>query len=202
MTKKKPAAKRPAKAKVEKETSLLHLTEDQVARLRESAGKTGRNRHRDSTMILVAFRHGLRVSELVRLKWDQVNLKDEDLWVIRRKGSKDSMHYLEDDEVAALKKLPGEHKGWVFRSERKGNPRMTESGFRKMVQRAGADANFDFIVHPHMLRHGCGFYKHKKGWPTIDVKNWLGHVDIRHTVHYVAEDSEAFRRARAREKKV
>ena len=145
--------------------------------------------------------HGLRVAELVRWKWDQIDLDKEEVYVLRRKGSRSKLHYLEDEECKLLARLPGEHKGWVFRSERAGNPRMSEAGFRKLIAGAGIAAGFDFRVHPHMLRHGCGYWKHKCGWSSIDVQNWLGHVNIQHTVGYVAVDADAFRRARAREKR-
>jgi type 1 fimbriae regulatory protein FimB/type 1 fimbriae regulatory protein FimE len=186
--------------KHERPTSLLHVTEKQMQILRRFAGKSGRNRHRDSTMILMAFRHGLRVSELVRLRWDQVKWETNEINIIRRKGSRTKMHYMEDDEVAALQKLEGEQTGWIFKSERgNGTGKMTESGFRKMVLRTSRDANFDFDVHPHMFRHGCGFWLHLKGWSTIEVQKWLGHVSIHHTVQYIADDADSFRRERERE---
>src|SRR5262245_41523943 len=50
-----------------------HLTEREVERLVEGA-KGNRWGHRDSTMVLIAFRHGLRASELVDLRWEQVDL--------------------------------------------------------------------------------------------------------------------------------
>ncbi len=51
-----------------------YLTDAEVERLIKAAAKTGRYRHRDSTLILVTYRHGFRVSELIALRWDQVEL--------------------------------------------------------------------------------------------------------------------------------
>src|SRR5450759_4111630 len=55
--------------------SREYLTPDEVEKVLQAAGRLGRHGPRDRTLILLAYRHGLRVSELVALRWDQVDLK-------------------------------------------------------------------------------------------------------------------------------
>jgi type 1 fimbriae regulatory protein FimB/type 1 fimbriae regulatory protein FimE len=55
--------------------SREYLTEDEVDQLMDAAGRVGRHGHRDATLILLSYRHGLRVTELVSLRWEQLDLK-------------------------------------------------------------------------------------------------------------------------------
>jgi type 1 fimbriae regulatory protein FimE len=172
------------------------LTAKEVDKLRRAASMLGRHGERDSTMILEAFRHGLRVSELVAWRWDQVDLDAGTVYVSRRKGSKSGMHTLERDEIAALKKLAPlkDRTGVVFRSEREGP--ISESAFFKLLTRAAKQAEFDFPVHPHMLRHACGFELARAGKTTRLIQDWLGHRNIQHTVRYTEMDPDRFRTAK------
>ncbi len=163
----------------------------EVDRLRKAAGR-GRNGHRNSTMIYMAYRHGLRVSELVRLKWDQILWEEEDIQIQRRKGSESGTHPMDDFEMKALRKLPGDHIGWVFRSER--GDRLTERGFFQMLARAGRAAELGFAVRPHMLRHGCGYRLNSEGRNTRTIQGWLGHVNIANTAIYTALAADHFRK--------
>ena len=134
-----------------------YLTEAEVERLMKAA--TGnRHGHRDATMILVAYRHGLRVSELVDLRWDQVEFRTATLHVRRAKQGTPSTHPLVGDELRALRRLQREQEpksAFVFTSER-GAP-FTSAGFARMIERAGVETKFGFKPHPHMLRHACGY---------------------------------------------
>ena len=134
-----------------------YLTDGEIARL-ITAASGNRYGPRDATMVLVAYRHGLRAGELVTLRWDAVDFAHGRLHVSRLKGSAESVHPLSGRELRALRKLKREQdlpSPFVFTSER-GSP-FTTAGFRKMVARLGMAADFDFPVHPHMLRHACGF---------------------------------------------
>src|SRR5688572_20629899 len=75
------------------------LTPDEVAKLQDAASRLGRHGHRDATMILLAYRHGLRVSELVALRWDHLDLKAGLLHVRRRKNGTASTHPLAGPEI-------------------------------------------------------------------------------------------------------
>ena len=158
------------------------MKEEEVGRLQKAAAKMGDYGHRNQTMILVAFRHGLRVSELVELRWEQIDLEAKTIYIKRLKGSKDSMHTLERDEVAALRKLGPERTGLVFVSYRGGQ--ISRRTFLHVVAAAGTAAKLPITVHPHMLRHSCGYCLTAAGHPTRMVQEWLGHKNIQHTVRY------------------
>jgi type 1 fimbriae regulatory protein FimB/type 1 fimbriae regulatory protein FimE len=161
-----------------------YLTEAEVERLMKAA--TGnRHGHRDATMILVAYRHGLRVSELVDLRWDQIEFRTATLHVRRVKRGTPSTHPIVGDELRALRRLQREQDAkstFVFTSER-GAP-FTTAGFARMIERAGLEAKFGFKPHPHMLRHACGYALANRGHDTRALQAYLGHKNIQHTVRY------------------
>src|SRR5262245_58835450 len=138
--------------------SREYLTEPEVKRLLK-ATRTNRYGERDALMILMAFRHGLRACELVDLRWDQVEFgRNASLHVRRAKNGSASVHPLSSEELRALRKLHKEGATaapHVFVSER-GAP-FTTAGFAKMVARLGEAAGFADRIHPHMLRHACGY---------------------------------------------
>ena len=115
--------------------SREYLTDAEVNRLISAAGEN-RNGHRDATMVLVAYRHGLRAGELVTLRWDAVDFAHGRLHVSRLKGSAESVHPLSGRELRALRRLKREQDAtspFIFTSER-GAP-FTTAGFRKMIAR-------------------------------------------------------------------
>ena len=144
-------------------------------------------------MLMLAYRHALRVSELIALRWDQVDLKHGWLHVRRIKNGLDSTHPLHGPELRMLRKLKRDYPDtpYVFVSERK-SP-MTAGNVRKIVARAGDIANLGFRVHPHMLRHACGFKLANDGHDTRAIQQYLGHKNIRHTVRYTELSSNRFR---------
>jgi type 1 fimbriae regulatory protein FimB/type 1 fimbriae regulatory protein FimE len=161
-----------------------YLTETEVELLL-GAIKGNRWAHRDATMILVAYRHGLRASELTDLRWDQTDFTTATLHVRRVKHGSPSTHPILGDELRALRRLQREQEPkspFVFTSER-GSP-FTTAGFARMVERAGEEAGLAFKAHPHMLRHACGFALASKGHDTRALQAYLGHKNIQHTVRY------------------
>ena len=169
-----------------------YLTEQEVEMLMDSAKKTGRHGHRDATLILLAYRHGLRVSELVSLRWEQIALKQGLLHVNRLKNGTASTHPVRGPEIRALRRLQREYPDtpYVFVTERKGP--LTTSTVRKLVARAGQKAKITFPIHPHMLRHACGFKLANDGQDTRAIQHYLGHKNIQHTVRYTELTSERF----------
>ncbi len=161
-----------------------YLTPEEVDDLIAAAKSAGRHGHRDSTMVLIAFRHGLRVSELVALRWDQVDLKRATLHVNRLKNGVDSVHPLRGPELRALRKLKREYPDtpYLFVTER-GGP-ITDHTVRKIMTRAGENAGIPFPIHPHMLRHSCGYKLANNGHDTRALQHYLGHKNIQHTVRY------------------
>lgn len=187
----KPAAP-PRRRKNSETRSREHLTPPEAAKLIEQA-KSGRHGQRDSTALLLAYRHGLRVSELVSLRWDQIDLKAGHLHVRRQKAGTASTHPLRGPELRALRQLRRDwpDSPYVLCSER-GGP-MTTSNVRKMVARCGVEAKFPFPVHPHMLRHACGYKLANEGQDTRAIQLYLGHKNIQHTVRYTELDANRFK---------
>jgi type 1 fimbriae regulatory protein FimB/type 1 fimbriae regulatory protein FimE len=161
-----------------------HLTPQEVDKLIKAASRVGRYGHRDATLILIAYRHGLRVSELVGLRWDQVDLEQGLLHVSRPKNGVSLTHPLRGPEIRALRRLRREHgtAPYVFTTERRSA--ITGSSVRKIIARAGDQAKLGFPVHPHMLRHACGFKLANEGHDTRAIQHYLAHRDIQHTVRY------------------
>jgi integrase len=169
-----------------------HLTEKEVERLIVAA-KANRYGHRDATMLLLTFRHGLRASEVCNLRWEQVDYTAANLHVRRAKNGTPATHPLSGREMRALRRLQRESvsSSFVFVSER-GSP-FSVAGFRSMVARAGEAAGFEFQIHPHMLRHATGFKLANDGVDTRSLQAYLGHKNIQHTVRYTELSADRFK---------
>jgi len=167
-----------------------YLTPDEVNRLMSAARSRGRYGHRDATMVLLAYRHGLRVSELTALRWDQIDLKLGRIHIHRLKGSESGPHPLSGVEIRALRRVQKEQPGrYVFMTER-GSP-MTASGFFKMLSRVAASIDLDDI-HPHLLRHACGYKLVNDGVDTRTIAAYLGHRNMQNTARYTAMSATRF----------
>jgi len=162
-----------------------HLTPTEVEKLIETA-KANRHGHRDATMILLTYRHGLRAAEVCDLRWDQVDFNGAVLHVRRLKNGVPSIHPIHGDELRALRRLQRESAAspFVFVSER-GSP-FTTAGFARMLERAAEAAKLKIKAHPHMLRHACGYALANKGHDTRAIQGWLGHRSITSTAIYTA----------------
>ena len=168
-----------------KVTDRRYLRPTKRAGLIEAAGKRGRYPFRDRVLVRLVYRHGLRASEAVGMRWSQVDLDVGVLHVARLKGSIDSTHSLDRDELRDLRKLRQEVTGlYVFETER-GGP-LSVDALQYIVREAGRAAKLDVEVHPHMLRHATGYSLANEGTDTRLIQAFLGHADIRHTAHYTA----------------
>ena len=133
-------------------------------------------------------------TNVVDLRWEQVDLKNAILHVRRVKQGTPSTHPILGDELRALRRLKREQEPrstFVFTSER-GAPFST-AGFARMVERAGGDAKFGFKTHPHMLRHACGYALANRGHDTRALQAYLGHKNIQHTVRYTELSPKRFK---------
>jgi type 1 fimbriae regulatory protein FimE len=166
--------------------SREYLTAHEIDQVITAARKVGRHSSRDAALILLMYRHGLRVAEAVSLRWDAVNLQTGLLHVHRMKNGQPALHPLRGPELRALRQLRRQypHTPYLFVSER-GGP-LTARAVRHIVLRAGEIAGLTCPIHPHMLRHACGFYLANKGIDTRAIQQYLGHCNIQHTVRYTA----------------
>jgi len=169
-----------------------YLLESEVEAMMKAAKSVGRSGHRDATLILVAFRHGLRISELVNLRWQQVDFKTGHLHVRRLKGSRPSVQPIVGDELRALRQLLRDNSESPFVFVTSTGSSLTPDAARKVIRKAGENAKLQFPVHPHMLRHGCGYYLANKGTDTRTIQDYLGHKNIHHTVRYTALSPQRF----------
>jgi type 1 fimbriae regulatory protein FimB/type 1 fimbriae regulatory protein FimE len=170
-----------------------YLTPDEVEKLLKAA-RQGRYGHRDATLILVAYRHGLRASELCDLEWSQVEWgRAATLHVRRVKNGKPAAHPIRGDELRALRELQRRYpdSAFVFATER-GGP-FTPDAVNRLIKRIGERAGFPFPVHVHMLRHGCGYALAGRGHDTRAIQDWLGHRSIQHTVRYTELNPARFK---------
>lgn len=173
--------------------SREYLSPAEVDAMIAAAKNAGRHGHRDATLILLAYRHAARVSEVTTWRRDQVDLEQGLLHVNRLKNGVPSVHPLRGPEIRALRKLFREHPDspYVFSTERRGP--MTAATARKIVARAGELAGLGFPVHPHMLRHATGYYLASKGQDTRAIQAYMGHKNIQHTVRYTELSPERFK---------
>jgi type 1 fimbriae regulatory protein FimB/type 1 fimbriae regulatory protein FimE len=150
-----------------------------------AATKHNRYPQRDATLILVAYRHGLRAQETADLEWSQIKFDTATLHVRRVKNGKPAEHPIRGDELRALRQLQREQEPkspFVFATER-GSP-FTPAALNRLVSRLGANARLEFPVHFHMLRHACGYRLANDGFNTRIIQDYLGHKNIVHSARY------------------
>lgn len=159
------------------------LGEADIERLLNAARK-GRHGTRDHLLMLMMFRHGLRVSEAIALKRSDLDLDQARLWVARLKNGLSVQQPIGGDELRAIRRwlaLRRDRLPWLFVSER-AQP-LTRQAVNHLVATAAARAGLG-RVHPHMLRHSCGFALANRGYDLRLIQDYLGHRDPRHTAHY------------------
>jgi site-specific recombinase XerD len=176
-----------------------YLTPDQARRVIAAAARLGRHGERDRLILTLIYRHGLRVSEAVDLRWSDFDQESRErtLLVRRRKNGKDSRHTLEPDTVRMLQRHQVAGDGdLVFRSER-GTP-LSVASVQLIAKRAGNHAGLGFQVHPHQLRHACGFALAELGTDTRLIQDYLGHRSISNTAIYTEVSARRLAAVRVR----
>jgi site-specific recombinase XerD len=168
------------------------LTEFEIKRFLDAARK-GRHGTRDFLLMLLAYRHGLRVSELIDIRLKDLDLESGRIFVRRKKGSLSTHQPIEGDELRAIRaymRERGDTKlSYLFLSERGA---FTRQAINYLVEKIGERAKLKFHVHPHMLRHSTGYYLANKGYDTRLVQDYLGHRNIAHTVKYTRTAAARF----------
>lgn len=139
-----------------------YLTGKEVQAMMQAArhGATG---ERDYCLILLAFRHGMRISELLDLHYRDLDLNEGRINVRRLKNGFSTIHPLRFDEREAVERWSQERAGWrgAGRTDavfifRRGTPLSRQQAYR-IIRAAGVDAGTVTHTHPHMLRHACGY---------------------------------------------
>lgn len=163
------------------------MTTEEVCRLIKAAKETGRKQLRDGLLILMAYRHGLRVGELTALKWEQISFESGHLHVNRAKNGTASTQPIEGDELRLLRQLQREagSSAFVFLSEKQAP--MSARAVQTLVARAGKVAGI------RMLRHSTGNALANKGADTRSIQGYLGHRNIQNTVVYTALSPNRFK---------
>ena len=171
------------------------LTESEMKKFLEAARKT-RHGVRDHCLMLMAFRHGLRVSELIDIRLKDLDIETSRIYVRRLKGSLSTHQPIEGDELRAIRAwlriredYPNAGSNYVFLSER---GMMTRQAINYLVNQIGKKAILDFKVTPHSIRHSTGYYLANKGYDTRLIQDYLGHKNIAHTVRYTRTAASRF----------
>ena len=191
MPKRRSVKSEPSKATDAHERAKNFLSATEIDELL-AAAKLGRHGVRDHLILLLMYRHGLRVSEAITLRRDHLNLAEARIWINRLKNGLSVEHPITGDELRAIKrylntrddKLP-----WLILSER-GQP-LTRQAVNYIIRRSGERAGLG-AVHPHMLRHSCGYYLANEGYDLRLIQDYLGHRDPKHTMQYTRVAARRF----------
>jgi type 1 fimbriae regulatory protein FimE len=183
-----------------------YLSENEVERLISAALNEGHRRRqnkqgrqkgdhslRNALMVMMAFRHSLRAGELVRLRWDDVDFREQTLHCRRLKNGIDGVHPLGSRELKLLGRLKKQQEPsrYIFMTER-GSP-ITTSSFLKLVRRLGEECKFDMPLHSHMLRHSTAVTLLAKSVPIRNLQMYMGHKQIQNTTRYAQLTGQPFK---------
>lgn len=169
-----------------------YLTQQEIEKIRKAAKQSSKHGHRNDTLILMMFRHALRVGEAVNLSWDQVDLNRAELHVTRLKNGKPSTHPLDSTTLRALGRLRKNYPQTPYLFVTDQHLPLSVRTAHHIIAQAGKEAGLPFTIHPHMLRHSTGFYLANRGVDTRAIQAYMGHSDINTTVIYTAMDANRF----------
>jgi len=199
----------PKKRQRAPEGERKHLTLLEVDRLLAATKENPRTGLRDRCLILLMFRHGLRVTEACAMRMDQVDLESRILQVQRLKGGLSTTQPLRTEEIRLLKSWMVERERWLRQWRRKEGgtgaaldrqalflstrgTALSRKTFWALLRRYGDLAGLSLPPHPHMLRHACGYALADQGADTRLIQDYLGHRNIQHTVRYTATNVRRF----------
>ncbi|CAK9883721.1 MAG: Tyrosine recombinase XerD [Candidatus Erwinia impunctatus] len=175
-----------------------YLTAEEVKRLLVAA-REEKNGIRDYCLVLLAFRHGMRISEVLSLRYSDIDMGQGRINIHRLKNGFSTVHPLISDEQCAINEWSKIRNTWLNPAAlsdylfitRKGVPLSRQQAYR-IIHNAGKRALLPTNAHPHMLRHACGYELAERGMDTRLIQDYLGHRNIRHTVRYTASNAARF----------
>ena len=201
-------APKPTKAKAwSGSKERKHLTPLEIERLLLATKENHRTGLRDRCLLLLMYRHGLRVTEACALGMDQVDLDSKVLHVVRLKGGLSTTHPLRSDELRLLRAWLDERRRWLRRWQKNGlqtppdrravflsvrGQALSRKSVWDLLRAYGEAAGLSVSPHPHMLRHACGYALADQGADTRLIQDYLGHRNIQHTVRYTATNAQRF----------
>jgi integrase len=157
------------------------LTEDEVKALVKAA-KSSRYGKRDEMLLLLMFKHGLRMNEAASLQWSHIDLNNRQITILRSKDGDKETYPLDPTAYKKLKQWKRES-AYIFQSQR--GSKLSPASIQKIVNQAAERANIGFSVHPHMIRHACGFALATNGSTAHFIQWWLGHKRLESTRWYI-----------------
>ena len=177
---------RPPRVTNEERRPREHLSRDDVQTLCKAA-RRNRNGTRDAAAIWLAFNHGLRISELCDLRWSDIQWQERRILIRRLKGSQSGEHPLTEQDKRFL--------GPVWKPRLRPSDRvfgMEPAAFRRMLYRLKLPPELAALrIHPHMLRHACGF--DLVGRADLQARAaFMGHKRLENTVRYSKLAPEQF----------
>jgi len=175
----------------DQEKSLSKIT---ITKLMQVAKKLSRKPERDICLIWMMYRHGLRVSEAINLKWKNINFEENRIYIVRAKGSTSGYHPLSQEDRKYLMSLRRTLKynssfDYIFQSVN--GESMKRHTVHHMIDRLCERGKLEHI-HPHKLRHSCGNHMAMSNISTIHIKEWLGHKKIENTVIYTQQAGKQY----------
>ncbi|MDI6539864.1 tyrosine-type DNA invertase [Pantoea ananatis] len=178
-------------------TRRRFLTRNEVNALL-TAGLYGRHGVRNHALIFMAFRHGFRISELLSIRLCDIDLISKQIYVRRLKNGFSTIHPFDDKEFKIIQVWLDVRKTYscairsdfLFLSDRQ--PHLSRKQAWAIIRDCGLRAEMAVVTHPHMLRHACGYTLANEGADTRLIQDYLGHKNIRHTVHYTKSNPERF----------
>lgn len=173
------------------------LTLHEVSMLLNVISDSGVNSERNHCLILMTFIHGLRATEVLRLRLSDLDLYGKQIQIFRIKNSFSTVHPLISREIQSItnwlrvrRTMVDQENDWLFIS-RTGQP-ISRQQFYYILVSASQKADLPLCAHPHMLRHACGYALANNGIDTRLIQDYLGHKNIRHTVRYTASNASRF----------
>jgi type 1 fimbriae regulatory protein FimB/type 1 fimbriae regulatory protein FimE len=165
--------------------------------------RSAKHANRNALLILLTYRHGLRVSEATRLRWSQICLDSKTIRVERTNGGVSSTQPLSAGESERLRDwknarfghgffaVPYDPEALLFERSR-GKP-LSPRTISHIVATAGITAGLGLPVHPHMLRHACGYFVAHHLADPVAVQQYLGLKSIQNAMRYFRPKTVEFR---------